>query len=363
MHVMSANPLAFRLSHFACLPLDPEEFMISTAMIAVDPDGWFAHLTMEVRIVLLAVFVILALCSAVSIGLVRLRPNRDYSQGRARVRTWWVIAGLVAGTLLLSPMAAIWFFAFVSFLALKEYLSLIPSRRSDRRVLFWAYAAIPAQFAWVSGQWYGMFIVFIPIYLFMWLPTRMVMIGEMRGYLRAVGTLQWGVMGTVFFLSHAAFLLVMPVGEHPRVVPVWPSTHAAVSAGPGLLLLLLVLTQCNEVAQFFVGRSFGRRQIAPTVSPGITWAGFCGGLLLTVIIAAALGPWMTMLDLPRSLLAGTLVAIAGMLGNLNVAAIERDLGIKETGSMLPGHGGVLDRIDSLIFTAPVFFHFVWYCYG
>ncbi len=336
--------------------------MTTTALIAVDPHDWFAHLTMEVRLVLLAVFVILAVCSVLSIALVRLRPDCDYRQVRARVRTWWVIAGLVAGSLLLSPMAAIWFFAFVSFLALKEYLSLIPSRRADRRVLFWAYAAIPAQFVWVTGQWYGMFIVFIPIYLFMWLPTRMVMIGEMQGFLRSAGTLQWGVMGTVFFLSHAAFLLVMPVGEHPRVAPHWPSTHTAVSAGPGLLLLLLVLTQCNEVGQLLLGK-LGRRQIAPAVSSENTWAGFAGGLLITVLIAAALGPWMTMLDLPRSLIAGIAIAFAGLLGNLNVAALERDLGVKEAGSMLPGFGGVLDRIDSLIFTAPVFFHFVWYCYG
>ena len=313
--------------------------MSLAAMIPADPEGWFAHLTMEVRAVLLAVFLLLALSSIVSIGLVWSRPQRDYCELRSRVRTWWVIAGLVAGAMLLSPLAAIWFFAFVSFLALKEYLSLIPSRR------------------------YGMFIVFVPIYLFMWLPTRMVMIGEMPGFLRAVGTLQWGVMGTVFFLSHAAFLLVMPVGEHPRVAPVWPSTHTAISAGPGLLLLLLILTQCNEVGQFLVGKSIGQRKIAPAVCPTSTWAGFVGGLLITVLIAAALGPWMTMLDLERSLIAGLVVAIAGLFGNLNVSALERDLGVKEAGSMLPGHGGVLDRIDSLIFTAPVFFHFVWYCYG
>ncbi len=337
--------------------------MSLAAMIPADPEGWFAHLTMEVRAVLLAVFLLLALSSIVSIGLVWSRPQRDYCELRSRVRTWWVIAGLVAGAMLLSPLAAIWFFAFVSFLALKEYLSLIPSRRADRRVLFWAYVSIPIQYGWISGQWYGMFIVFVPIYLFMWLPTRMVMIGEMPGFLRAVGTLQWGVMGTVFFLSHAAFLLVMPVGEHPRVAPVWPSTHTAISAGPGLLLLLLILTQCNEVGQFLVGKSIGQRKIAPAVCPTSTWAGFVGGLLITVLIAAALGPWMTMLDLERSLIAGLVVAIAGLFGNLNVSALERDLGVKEAGSMLPGHGGVLDRIDSLIFTAPVFFHFVWYCYG
>ncbi len=337
---------------------------IATTMLPpVAPDDWFGHLTMEVRIVLLAVFALLAVASAVSILLKRRNPERDYRELRARVRTWWVIAGLVAGSLLLSPTTAIWFFAFVSFLALKEFLSLIPSRRADHRVLFWAYLAIPFQFAWVANQWYGMFIIFIPVYLFLLLPTRMILIGETQGFLRAIGTLQWGLMGTVFFLSHAAFLLVMPIAESPRVEPVWPSTHTAISAGPGLLLLLLMLTQCNDVAQFIWGKSFGRRKIAPKVSPGKTWAGFLGGFATSVLIAGAIGPWMTMLDIERSLAAGALIAVTGLLGDLNISALKRDLGVKDAGSMLPGHGGVLDRIDSLIFTAPVFFHFVWYCYG
>ncbi len=323
----------------------------------------FVHLTLAVRVVLLGVFAALLIASGVSLALIKLKPNRNWSELRARIRTWWVIAGLVAGSLLLSPQTAIWFFAFVSFLALKEFFSLIPSRRADRRVMFWAYAAIPIQYAWIATGQYGMFIIFIPVYLFLLLPTRMILIGETKGFLQASATVQWGLMGTVFFLSHATYLLVLNVAEKPLVPPVWPTNQASLFPGPGLLLLLLVLTQSNDVAQFMWGKSFGRHKISPQVSPNKTWEGFLGGLGTTILLATLLGPVLTMLDTPRAAIAGLIVGVTGLLGDLNISALKRDLGVKDTGATLPGHGGVLDRIDSLIFTAPVFFHFIRFCYG
>lgn len=324
---------------------------------------WFGHLTFEVRVVLLGIFAALLIASLISIALVRVKSDRDWTELRARIRTWWVIAALVAGSLLLSPDTAIWFFALVSYLALKEFFSLIPTRRADRRVLFWAYVAVPVQYVWVSMDWYGMFIVFVPVYLFLLLPSRMILIGDTNGFLRAIGTLQWGLMGCVFFLSHAAYLLVFHVGDASRIEPAWPHQMASMYPGPGLLLLLLVLTQSNDVAQFLWGKSLGRRKIASLVSPGKTWAGFVGGLATTILLAALIGPKLTMFDVPRSLIAGAIIAVSGLFGDLNISALKRDLGVKDAGSTLPGHGGVLDRIDSLMFSAPVFFHFVWYSYG
>lgn len=323
----------------------------------------FAHLTPAVRLVLLGVFAVLLIASSVSIALIQLKPLKNWSELRARIRTWWVIAGLVAGSLLLSPQAAIWFFAFVSFLALKEYFSLIPTRRADRRVMFWAYAAIPVQYAWIANGQYGMFIIFIPVYLFLWLPTRMILIGETKGFLQAVATVQWGIMGTIFFLSHATYLLVLDFAEQPLVPPAWPDDQVSQYPGPGLLLLLLVLTQSNDVAQFIWGKTLGRHKISPRVSPNKTLEGFLGGLGTTIVLATLLGPTMTMLDYPRAAIAGLIVGVTGLLGDLNISALKRDLGVKDAGATLPGHGGVLDRIDSLIFTAPVFFHFIRFCYG
>ncbi len=323
----------------------------------------FSHLTPVVRLVLLGVFAVLLVASGMSIALIQLKPQKNWSELRARIRTWWVIAGLVAGSLLLSPQTAIWFFALVSFLALKEYFSLIPTRRADRRVMFWAYAAIPIQYVWIANEQYGMFIIFIPVYLFLLLPTRMILIGETKGFLQAVATVQWGLMGTVFFLSHATYLLVLNITEDPLVLPVWPNDQVSRYPGPGLLLLLLILTQSNDVAQFIWGKSFGRHKISPRVSPNKTLEGFLGGLGTTILLATLLGPAMTMLDYPRAAIAGLIVGVSGLLGDLNISALKRDLGVKDTGATLPGHGGVLDRIDSLIFTAPVFFHFIRFCYG
>ncbi|MCL4113134.1 UNVERIFIED_CONTAM: hypothetical protein GTU68_061598 [Idotea baltica] len=268
---------------------------------------------------------------------------------RLRTRTWWGICGCLLAALVLGRTWSIVFFAFVSYLAFKEYLSLIPTRRSDRRVLFWAYLAIPLQYYWIHTQWYGMFIVFIPVYMFLILPVRMITIGATDGFLRAIGTLHWGLMTAVFSLSHAAYLLILT----PKSAP----------CGPGLLLFLVILTQFNDVAQFCWGKSIGRHKVIPKVSPGKTVEGLVGGVATTVIFAAFLGPYLGLLDLKISLLGGLLIGVTGFFGDVTMSCLKRDLGVKDSGSMLPGHGGILDRVDSLTFTAPLFFHFVWYFYG
>ena len=291
-----------------------------------------------------------------------LKRQKDLSEVRLRIQTWWVISGLFGIAILLARTGTIVFLAFVSFLALKEYLSLIPTRRADRRVLFWAYLSIPFQFLWVYQEWYGMFIIFIPVYMFMLLPTRMVTIGQTDGFLRAVGTLHWGLMTTVFSLSHAAFLIVVRPITMPRVAPQWPSSTSEILPGAGLLLLLVILTELNDVFQFLWGKSFGRIKVVPKVSPGKTVAGLLGGVGTTVVLAWLTGPRLTFLDTPRSLYCGLIIGIGGFAGDVSISALKRDLGVKDSGSMLPGHGGILDRIDSLTYTAPLFFHFIWYCY-
>jgi phosphatidate cytidylyltransferase len=280
-----------------------------------------------------------------------------------RVRTWWVIAWTFGLAIMLSRGTSVAFLAFVSFLALKEYLSLIPTRRADRRVLFWAYLSIPIQYYWAYSGSYGMFIVFIPVYMFLLLPARMVAIGHTDGFLRATGTLHWGLMTTVFSLSHTAMLLMFNVGDSPRVAPHWSNPTQTTSPGVALLVLLVLLTQFNDVAQYIWGKSLGRIRVVPSVSPGKTLGGLLGGIGSTVVLAALLGPWLTILDLPHAILAGVIIAVSGFAGDVSISAMKRDLGIKDSGSILPGHGGILDRVDSLTYTAPLFFHFIRFCYG
>jgi phosphatidate cytidylyltransferase len=321
------------------------------------------NLAPEVQTTILMMFAGLVIASVLSIVLVKWKPQKDFSELRSRIRTWWVIVGIFSGALWWSTSTVVAFFGFTSFLALKEFLSMTPTRRADRRVLFYAYLSIPIQYYFAASGWYGMFIVFVPVLMFIWLPTRMWMMGQTDGFLRAAGSLHWALMLTVFSLSHAAFLLKIVPSDTARCIAVFPSERGEISPGPGLLLLVVLLTQLNDIFQYLWGKSIGGPKVAPLVSPGKTYAGLVGGIITTVAFATWLGPQLTMLDWPRSLIAGAIIGLGGFAGDLCMSALKRDLKIKDFGATLPGHGGVLDRVDSLIFTAPLFFHFVYYCYG
>jgi phosphatidate cytidylyltransferase len=269
---------------------------------------------------------------------------------KLRVRSWWVIVLLFISAILLSGAAVLVLFAFISFLALKEYFSLIPTRRSDRRVLFWAYLAIPLQYWWAYCDWYGMFVIFIPVYMFLIIPMRLVALQDTDGFLRSVGTIQWGLMIAVFFLSHAAWLFVLPASVNPA------------GGSAGLLFFLVGLTELNDIFQYLWGKSLGRKKMLPIVSPNKTWVGFLGGVGTTSVLAAVVGPYLTPMHWEAAFVSGLIIGVAGFWGDVTVSALKRDLGIKDSGRLLPGHGGILDRVDSLVFTAPLFLHFIRYHY-
>lgn len=330
----------------------------------MDMAEFLKHLTPQVVSTLVGVFGLLVISSIATVVLHRRQFSETTLELRQRVRTWWVIVAMLAVALACSVSVAIGLLAFVSFLALKEFLSMTPTRRADRRVLFYAYLSIPIQFYFAATAWYGMFIVFIPVMMFVAIPTRMWMIGVTDGFLRAASSLHWALMLTVFSLSHAAFLLVIQPGTiQPGTSPRLVATDGDALAGPGLLLFLLVMTEANDIFGYLWGKSLGRSKVAPTVSPGKTNAGLVGGVATTIAVSWLMGPWLTLMDAPRSILAGVIIGVGGFAGDLCLSSIKRDLKIKDFGSTLPGHGGVLDRVDSLIFTAPLFFHFFYYLYG
>ena len=276
------------------------------------------------------------------------RPGPGDRELWLRMRSWWVMAGLFILAIAVNRELSVLFFVLVSFLALKEYFSIIPTRRVDRRVLFWAYLAVPVQYLWVWQGWYGMFIIFIPVYMFLFMPLRMITLGETQGFLKAAGTLHWGLMTTVFSLSHAAYLMALPTATNTP------------AGGGGLLLFLVFLTQFNDVMQFVWGKLFGRIKVVPAVSPGKTLAGLLGGVIVTTLLAWLLAPYLTPLVGWQSIAAGVIIGLGGFIGDVTISAVKRDIGIKDSGSLIPGHGGILDRVDSLTYTAPLFFHFVYY---
>lgn len=294
------------------------------------------------------VFAILVIASIVVFAMAKVRPERDYGELKARISSWWVMVTVLAVAIILSPMVSVAFLGFVSFLALKEYFSLIPTRRADRRVLFWAYLAIPVQFYWIGIEWYGMFIIFVPVYMFLLLPLAMLVAGQTDGFLRAAGSLHWGLMTMVFAIGHAAYLLALPDDGNPA------------AGGAGLLLFLIFLTQFNDVAQYFWGKLFGRRKVVPAISPNKTVEGLMGGVATTTVLAWLIAPYLTPLVSWQAPVAGLIIGFAGFVGDVTISALKRDLGVKDSGTLIPGHGGVLDRVDSLTFTAPLFFHYLYY---
>lgn len=321
------------------------------------------HLAPEVQTAILTVFVIFAVGNLVPFAIRWWQPESDVRKLGHRLRTWLLIVALIGLTLAWSITATIVFLGFVSYLALKEFFSMTPTRKADRRVLFYAYLSVVIQYTLAGNGWYGTFMVFIPVIMFVWLPTRMWLIGKTDGFLRAAGTLHWGLMVTVFCLSHVAILLVFHVGDAPRIAPQYPSPIGKAFPGPGLYVLLILLTELNDFFHEVWGNALGFRKVSPTVSPRKTYGGLIGGAFSTVLFAVIIGPSLTLLDTPRAFIAGLLIAVAGFAGDLCMSALKRDLKIDNFGATLPGHGGVLDRVDSMVFTAPLFFHFIRYCYG
>jgi phosphatidate cytidylyltransferase len=270
---------------------------------------------------------------------------------RERVRTWWWIVAIATAAIAAGAAAAILLVAALSFLAFREFHSVVPVRPADRVILGLAYAAIPVQYYFIWTQWYGMFSIFVPVYAFTLMTAATVLVGETRGFIRSNATLHWALLLTVYNLSHLAFLTVLPL------------EHGVAAGGLGLMLFVLVVVQFNDVAQFMWGHMLGRTPIVPAVSPSKTWEGFLGGIVTSMLLAIILAPRLTPFNTPAAALLGMTLSICGFFGDVTLSAVKRDLGLKDTGTILRGHGGILDRVDSLTLAAPIAFHIIRYFYG
>lgn len=262
----------------------------------------------------------------------------------ARLNAWWVMT-IVFGVALLSGwVVSLLLFGLLSLLALREYITLVQTRRGDHRALFWIFFFVtPLQYLLVGIRWYGMLSIFIPVWVFLLLPTRMAMSGDTEDFLGRAAKVQWGLLICVYCVSHAPALMILRVG------------------GPRLLLYLVIVDQMSDVLQYCWGKLAGRHPIAPRVSPNKTLEGTIGGGLSAVglgVLLRGLTPFSPWAAAGISLV----IVIMGFAGGLTLSAIKRDRGIKDYGTLIAGHGGILDRIDSLCFAAPVFFHLVRYFY-
>lgn len=269
---------------------------------------------------------------------------------RSRVNAWWVMVAVFSFSLLLGRNGLFALYLLLSFLALREFLTLSPMPRADHRTLFWVFFVIlPLHYfvAWLP--WYGMFTIFIPVYAFVFIPIRSALAGDTERFLARTSRIQWGVLTCVYFLSHLPMLLYLPI-------PGYEGQNAK------LLLFVMLITQLSDVFQFLFGKTMGKRKIAPSVSPGKTWEGLIGGGLCAVALGTALW-WATPFTPPAAAAMSALLVAAGFLGGLVMSAVKRSIGTKDWGHGIPGHGGVLDRLDSLLFAAPVFFHLTGFWFG
>lgn len=298
-----------------------------------------------------AVLALLILGTIAALILPRLQPTKWTDLG-PRMRSWWIMAILVGGALLLGWQATAVLFALISFLALKEYLTLAPTRKEDRLIVLLAYLSVFVNYGLIFAETlfddsYQIYLVFIPVYGFLIAAAAMAWIGRTEGYLATVGIVHWGMVVCVYNIGYIAFLMRVPADEAP-------------AGGAGLVFFLIFITQANDVAQYCWGKAFGRTKITPTVSPNKTWEGAIGGWLTAAAAFYSLAPYFTPLSPVQAAIMGVIVPMFGFFGDITMSAVKRDIGVKDTSRLIPGHGGVLDRLDSLTFAAPIYFHLLAY---
>jgi phosphatidate cytidylyltransferase len=265
----------------------------------------------------------------------------------ARIWAWWVMVALLGVAFALGKAGLIILFAFASFAGLREFLTLTTTRRGDHWALAAAFfVALPVQYYLVWIEWYGLYAIFIPVYVFLLLPVVAALRGDVTRFMERVAELQWGLMIAVYCLSYVPALLTLPI----------PGFE-----GRKLLLVayFVFVVQASDVLQYVWGKLLGRHKIAPDLSPSKTVEGFLGGVLSATALGAALW-WLTPFSPAQAALMALVITLMGFCGGLVMSALKRDRGVKDWGWLIAGHGGMLDRLDSVIFAAPVFFHLTRY---
>ena len=274
-------------------------------------------------------------------------PNKVVANLDARVKAWWVMVAIFGVALATGGLGSVILFGLMSFFALREFITLTPTRPGDHRTLFWVFFIVtPLQYYLVATHWYGLFAILIPVYAFIFVPTRSALAGDSEHFLERTAKIQWALMVCVYCISHVPALLMLQI-------PGYEGQNAK------LLLFFVLVVQISDVLQYVWGKLFGRHKIAPVISPSKTVEGFIGGVLSATAIGSALW-WATPFNWWQAALFSLLLTLMGFCGGLVMSAIKRDRGVKDYGTLIEGHGGVMDRIDSLCFAAPVFFHLVRY---
>ena len=257
-----------------------------------------------------------------------------------RIGAWWVLCGMIGLALVLGDAAVVAVFAVLSCLAVLE---LAGSPRYSLCIL----TAIQYALVWTGS--YPLFVIAIPLAAPMYFSLRAALRGETERFVERTAGPAWALSICAYGVSHAPALLMLHI-------PGYEGRNAA------LLFWFLLVVQSSDVFQYCWGKLAGRTPIAPRISPNKTWEGFLGGVLTSTAVGTALyqatpfRPW-------QAACVCVVITLLGFAGGLVMSACKRERGIKDFGTLVSGHGGVLDRLDSICFSAPVFFYLVKYIYA
>jgi phosphatidate cytidylyltransferase len=311
-----------------------------------------------------------------------------------RLRAWWMMCVILIAGFLLRYVGTVVLFWAVSFWALREFVTMTPTRRGDHRALFWVFFVFtPLQYVLVGlgHELYGLYSIVIPVYGSLFIPARIAMSGDHKRFLERSAKISVGLLICVYALSYAPALLDLELltwkpapatgslsTEEGMDLPAAPIEVDGIQDGPtrngdqkqrpwngsnaGLLFFLVLIVQLSDVFQYIWGRLLGHRVIAPEINASRTWEGFIGGVATTTIVGTLLW-WATPFRLWEAACMSLIIAIMAFAGGMTLSAVKRDRGVADTGTLVQGHAGVLDRLDSICFAAPVFFHLTRYFFS
>lgn len=266
-----------------------------------------------------------------------------------RVQSWWAMVAFIGIAMLTGKVGVTILFAVASFAALREFLTLTSKVQADHLSLAMAFfAVLPLQYIFVAMEWTGLYAVFIPVYAFLLLPIVSALRGNADRFLIRVAETQWALMIAVFCVSHVPALINLDIaGYGDRAIL--------------LVTFLVMVVQLGDLLEYFFGRRIGRTKIAPGLSPK-TWEGVVCGVISAMLIGAMLS-WITPFGVMGAIAMAGIASIVGMFGNIVFAAIKRDRGVKDWSHLIPGQGGFVDQLDSVVFAAPIFYHLTQYFWG
>ena len=276
-----------------------------------------------------------------------------------RVRAWWILFAALAAAFLLGHVVTVVLFGLISFWAIREFITITPTRPGDQLTLFvLAFLFTPLQFVLVGMGRYELYSIMIPVYVFLFIPACIAMAGDAKRFLERTAKIQSGLLICVYCLSYAPALLTLKL-------PPLPDGTADTGGGPRLLFFFVLIVQLSDALQYAWSRLPSRHVIVPTINATRTWEGLLGGTASVMLIGAVLW-WATPFGGSSWWMAAVMpavISLMGFAGSITMSAIKRDRGVQDYGTLVEGHGGILDRIDSLCFAAPVFFHFTRWWLG